>query len=135
MTEKQERYSSQAVERVILTVRRQKVILDSALAALYGVSTSRLNEAVKRNRIRFPEDFAFLLTRQELTGLISQNAISSSGHGGVRKPPWAFTEHGVVMAANILRSERAVQMSVFGVRERRERYQARERKQTVGSRR
>jgi hypothetical protein len=92
------------------------VILDRDLAALYGVPTFRFNEAVKRNRARFPGDFAFRLTRQEVADLISQNAISSSGHGGLRKLPWAFTEHGAVMAANILHSERAIQMSVFVVR-------------------
>jgi len=91
---------------MIITVRGQKVILDRDLATLYGVPTFRFNEAVKRNRARFPGDFAFRLTRQELADLISQNAISSSGHGGVRKLPWAFTEHGAVMAANVLRSER-----------------------------
>ncbi|PWB80601.1 MAG: DNA-binding protein [Candidatus Methylomirabilota bacterium] len=106
----------QAIELRILTIRGQKVILDRDLAALYGVPTFRFNEAVKRNRKRFPDDFAFQLTRQELTDLISHIAISSSRHGGVRKLPWAFTEHGAVMAANILHSERAVQMSVFVVR-------------------
>lgn len=104
------------IESRILTIRKQKVILDRDLAALYGVPTFRFNEAVKRNRRRFPDDFAFQLTREELTGLISQSAISSPGHGGIRKLPWAFTEHGAVMAANVLRSERAVQMSVFVVR-------------------
>lgn len=116
MTAKPERYDARAVESRILTIRGQRVILDRDLAALYGVPTFRFNEAVKRNRRRFPDDFAFQLTRQELTDLISQIAISSSGHGGVRKRPWAFTEHGAVMAANILRSERAIQMSVFVVR-------------------
>jgi hypothetical protein len=100
----------------ILTIREQKVILDRDLAEVYRVPTSRFNEAVGRNKARFPSDFAFQLTRQELTNLISQNAISSFGHGGIRKPPWVFTEHGAVMAANILRSERAIQMSVFVVR-------------------
>ena len=66
----------------------------------------------KRNAARFPEDFRFQLTREELANLISQIAISSSAHGGIRKLPWAFTEHGALMAANILRSPRAVQMSV-----------------------
>ena len=105
-----------AVEDTILTIRGQKVILDRDLAALYGVPTFRFNEAVKRNRRRFPIDFAFQLTRQESANLISQSAMSSSGHGGLRKPPWAFTEHGTVMAANILHSDRAIQMSVFVVR-------------------
>jgi hypothetical protein len=107
---------SRGIQSRILTIRKQKVILDRDLAALYGVSTSRLNEAVKRNRRRFPDDFAFQVTREELTDLISQIAISSPGHGGIRKLAWAFTEHGAVMAANVLRSERAVQMSVFVVR-------------------
>jgi len=115
-TEKTALIPAERIERAILFIRGQRVILDRDLAALYGVPTSRLNEAVKRNRSRFPDDFAFRLTRQELTHLMSQNAISSSGHGGVRKPPWVFTEHGTVMAANLLRSERAIQMSVFVVR-------------------
>jgi len=116
MTAKPVPYGARDIESRILTIRGQKVILDRDLAALYGVPTFRFNEAVKRNRRRFPDDFAFQLTRQELTDLISQIAISSSGHGGIRKLPWAFTEHGAVMAANILRSERAIQMSVFVVR-------------------
>ncbi|MFZ5864063.1 MAG: ORF6N domain-containing protein [Nitrospirota bacterium] len=116
MTQKSGRYAVQGIDSVIIPVRGHKVILDRDLAALYGVATLRLNEAVKRNRKRFPHDFVFQLTRQELTDLISQFAISSPGHGGVRKLPWAFTEHGAVMAATILRSERAIQTSVFVVR-------------------
>lgn len=116
MTAKSVKYDARKIELLILTIRGQKVILDRDLAALYGVPTFRFNEAVKRNRRRFPDDFAFQLTRQELADLISHIAISSSGHGGIRKLPWAFTEHGAVMAANILRSERAIQMSVFVVR-------------------
>lgn len=100
----------------IIAIRGQKVILDSDLADIYGVETYRFNEAVKRNRSRFPDDFMFQLTREEFAGLTSQNAISKAGRGGRRTPPYAFTEHGAVMAANILRSERAVQMSVFVVR-------------------
>lgn len=100
----------------IVTIRGQKVILDSDLAAIYGVETFRFNEAVKRNHNRFPQDFMFQLTQEEFTALTSQNAISKTGRGGRRTPPYAFTEHGAVMAANILRSERAVQMSVFVVR-------------------
>lgn len=106
MTAKSVKYDARKIELLILTIRGQKVILDRDLAALYGVPTFRFNEAVKRNRRRFPDDFAFQLTRQELTDLISHIAISSSGHGGIRKLPWAFTEHGAVMAANILCSER-----------------------------
>jgi hypothetical protein len=104
------------VSSVIVTIRNQRVILDRDLAAIYGVPTFRLNEAVKRNQERFPPDFVFQLELQEVTSLISQIAISKPGRGGVRKLPWAFTEHGALMAANILRSPHAVQMSVFVVR-------------------
>jgi len=100
----------------ILSIRGQKVILDSDLATIYGVETFRFNEAVKRNHNRFPEDFMFQLTSEEFADLTSQNAMPKRGRGGRRTPPYAFTEHGAVMAANILRSERAVQMSVFVVR-------------------
>lgn len=100
----------------IHTIRKAKVVLDADLAALYGVATFRLNEAVKRNASRFPEDFRFQLTNEEVENLISQNAISSGTHGGLRKLPWVFTEHGALMAANVLRSERAVEMSVYLVR-------------------
>ncbi len=109
-------HPSQIVENKIYSLRRQKVILDKDLAVLYEVPTFRFNEAVKRNRARFPADFLFQLTQEEFADLISQNAISSKGHGGVRKLPWAFTEHGAIMAANILKSDRAVEMSVFVVR-------------------
>jgi len=110
-------HSSTAVEERILTVRGQRVMLDSDLARLYGVPTHRFNEAVKRNRNRFPDDFAFVLTAEEVAALISQNAISKKpGRGGRRTPPWAFTEHGAVMAANVLNSPKAVKMSVFVVR-------------------
>ncbi len=94
MTDKPIIYSAGGVLPRILTMRGQKVVLDSDLAAIYGVETSRFNEAIKRNRSRFPKDFAFQIERKELTDLISQNAISSSGHGGRRKLPWVFTEHG-----------------------------------------
>ncbi len=105
------------VEQKILTVRGQRVMLDSDLAKLYGVPTHRFNEAVKRNRSRFPVDFAFMLLPEELAALISQNAISKTpGRGGRRTPPWVFTEHGAVMAANVLNSPKAVKMSVFVVR-------------------
>jgi hypothetical protein len=114
-----ERKLNEKVESInsrILTIRGTKVILDRDLARLYGVKTLRLNEQLKRNRKRFPPDFAFQLAQEELTDLISQNAISSSEHGGHRKSPWAFTEHGAIMAANILRSDEAAEMSVFIVR-------------------
>src|SRR6266478_5763070 len=103
------------IEQRIYTIRGVRVILDSDLAALYGVPTKRLNEQYRRNRDRFPEDFAFQLTRQEIDSLRSQIATSSS-HGGRRYRPYAFTEHGALQAANILNSPRAVQMSIFVVR-------------------
>jgi hypothetical protein len=104
------------IESLICTIRGQKVMLDFDLARLYGVPTSRFNEAVKRNRPRFPEDFMFQLTRAEFQNLISQFATSRSGHGGRRKLPWAFTENGAIMAANVLNSPQAVRTSVFVVR-------------------
>jgi len=91
-------------------------MLDADLAEVYGVPTKRLNEAVKRNAERFPADFMFQLTHEEVANLKSQFATSSLGHGGKRKLPWVFTEHGAIMAANVLNSPRAVQMSVFVVR-------------------
>lgn len=104
------------VEGVILLVRSQKVILDADLAELYGVNTKRLNEQVKRNRDRFPEDFMFQLTKNESENLKSHFATSSSAWGGRRKLPYAFTEHGAIMAASVLNTQRAVGASVFVVR-------------------
>ncbi len=109
-------YTTVDITTLIVTVRDKRVILDRDLAALYGVPTFRFNEAVKRNRNRFPEDFMFQLTSDELTCLTSRFAMSKSGRGGRRTLPYAFTEHGTVMAANILRSPKAIQMSVFIVR-------------------
>lgn len=103
------------VESAIYLIRGQRVMLDSDLAAIYGTSTMRLNEQFRRNRKRFPKDFAFQLTRKEFTNLISQNAISSL-HGGRRKLPWVFTEHGAIMLASVLNSPIAVQASVRVVR-------------------
>jgi hypothetical protein len=103
----------------ILLVRGEKVLLDTDLAILYGVSTGRLNEQVKRNLVRFPPDFLFRLTNQEVANLKSQFAISSLAPGvwgGRRSSPFAFTEHGCLMAANVLNSRRAVQVSIYVVR-------------------
>lgn len=105
-----------AIEHRILVIRRQKLILDSDLAGIYGVPTARLNEQVKRNLQRFPEDFMFQLSGVEFKNLMSHFATSSSPHGGRRKLPLVFTEHGAIMAAHVLRSERAVRMSVHVVR-------------------
>jgi hypothetical protein len=103
------------VEELIRVVRGQRVILDVDLACVYGVPTKRLNEAVKRSPERFPSDFAFILKPQEVASLRSQIA-TSKGRGGRRYTPRAFTEFGAIMAANVLNSPRAVQMSVFVVR-------------------
>ena len=91
-------------------------MLDADLAELYGVSTKRFNEQVKRHSERFPGDFMFQLSDDEFADLRSQLATSSSAHGGRRYPPFAFTEHGAIMAATVLTSSKAVEMSVFVVR-------------------
>ncbi|MBU1017594.1 ORF6N domain-containing protein [Patescibacteria group bacterium] len=107
---------SERIERSIYIIRGRKVILDQDLAALYGAETKNLNKAVSRNKKRFPEDFIFKLTKEEWTNLKFQFGTSSSDWGGRRKLPMAFTEHGVVMAANLLKSDRAVTISVEIVR-------------------
>jgi hypothetical protein len=108
--------ASEEVEQSIFLVRGERVILDCELAALYGVGTKRINEQVRRNSDRFPSDFAFRLTSKEAEILRSHFATSSSNWGGRRTTPWAFTEHGALMAASVLSTPRAVQMSVFVVR-------------------
>jgi phage regulator Rha-like protein len=104
------------VESKILMLRGCKVILDADLAQLYGVPVKRLNEQISRNADRFPADFLFRLSAAEYEKLRSQIATSSSTHGGRRYLPYAFTEHGAIMAATVLNSERAVEMSIFVVR-------------------
>ncbi len=103
------------IENKIYIIRGKKVMLDFDLAKVFGVETRTFNQAVKRNLNRFPDDFMFQLTKSELENLMSQFVISSSW-GGIRKLPFAFTEHGAVMAANVLRSDRAVEASVAVVR-------------------
>lgn len=101
----------------IFTIRGHRVILDADLARLYGTTTMAFNQAIRRNRKRFPPDFIVEISHEEYANLISQTVISSSGgYGGRRKPALAFTEHGAIMAATILRSPRAVAMSVYVVR-------------------
>jgi hypothetical protein len=101
------------IEQRIYLIRGQKVMIDSDLAALYGAPTSRLNEAVKRNQKRFPEDFMFQLTKEEADSLKSQIAISKSGRGGRRRSfPTAFTEQGVAMLSSALNSERAIEVNI-----------------------
>ena len=112
------------IESAIHLIRGHRVMLDSDLAAIYGVTAKRLNEQLKRNRLRFPPDFAFQLTVQEFRNLKSQIAtsslrsqfVTSSSHGGKRKLPWVFTEHGALMLASVLNSAIAVQASVRVVR-------------------
>jgi hypothetical protein len=132
-------HRNRPLEPLIFTIRGQRVILDSDLARLYGVRTYRLNEAVKRNRLRFPDDFAFQLTSREYEELrsypeatetpdtegdramSSQIAMTSDPIRPSKKRPalyrpWVFSEHGALMAANVLRSERAIEMSIFVIR-------------------
>ena len=104
------------VESRVLFLRHHRVILDADIAELYGVPVKRLNEQVKRNQERFPSDFMFQLTEKEHASLRSQIATSNKRRGGRRYRPYAFTEHGAIMAATVLNSNRAVQMSVFVVR-------------------
>ena len=105
------------IERAILVLRGHRVLLDAELAALYGASTKALNQAVKRNTDRFPKDFMFRLSLAETDALNrSQPVTGSRKHRDPRFPPFAFTEHGAIMAAAILNSPRAVEMSVFVVR-------------------
>ncbi len=104
------------LESNILLVRGLRVILDSDLAELYGVELKKMNQQVKRNAARFPDDFVIQLSAEEAANLRSQIVTSSSSHGGRRYLPYAFTEHGAIMAASVLNSERAVKMSIFVVR-------------------
>jgi len=115
MTKNSKAITIKQVSAFICTIRGQKVILDNDLARLYSVETKALNRAVKRNTERFPEDFVFQLTPEEIKNLRCQNGTSSS-HGGRRYLPHAFTEHGAIMAANVLNSPKAIEMSVFVVR-------------------
>jgi hypothetical protein len=102
---------------LIHTIRGQRVILASDLAKLYGVPTLRLNEAVKRNKVRFPTDFMFQLTRKEaLTHSRSQFAMLNAQGANIKHLPYAFTEHGAIMAANVLNSPQAVAMGVYVIR-------------------
>lgn len=103
------------VDSKIFVLRGQRVILDTDLAELYGVPVRQLNQQAKRNAKRFPAAFRFQLSPHEMKILRSQNVISTEGHGGARYRPWAFTEHGAIMAATVLNSERAIEMSVFVV--------------------
>ena len=100
------------IENKIFIIRRQKVMLDSDLAKLYDVETEVLNQGVKRNKKRFPEDFMFQLTDEEWKSLKSQIVISKKGRGGRRYNPYVFTEQGVAMLSSVLKSERAIEVNV-----------------------
>src|SRR5437763_12442530 len=108
--------SSAVIEGRICFIRAQRVMLDSDLAELYGVTTKRLNEQFRRNRGRFPIDFAFQLGRKELPIVLSQVPVANSAHGGRRQLPWVFTEHGAIMLATVLNSPVAIEASVRVVR-------------------
>jgi phage regulator Rha-like protein len=110
-----ERKIIERVESAIHLIRGHRVMLDSDLAQIYEVSTKQLNQQLKRNRERFPKDFAFQLTAQEFTSLRSQ-IVTSKQRGGRRYLPWVFTEHGSLMLASVLNSEVAIQASVRVVR-------------------
>jgi hypothetical protein len=100
------------IERAIHVVRGQRVMLDADLAALYGVTTRHLNQHVARNKERFPEDIAYLLTAQEVTNLKSQFVISKTGYGGRRSRPWVFTEQGVAMLSSVLKTPIAIRVNI-----------------------
>ena len=102
--------SEEIISDKIYIIRNQKVMLDRDLATLYGVETRVLNQAVKRNISRFPDDFMFELSKDEFDNLISQ--IVTSSWGGTRKQPSAFTEHGVMMLSSILKSDKAIQTNI-----------------------
>ena len=104
--------STEQVERQILLFRGHRVLLDVHLAALYGVTTKRLNEQVRRNHSRFPDDFMFQLMLDEVEALRSQIATSEGGRGGRRYAPYVFTEQGVAMLSTVLNSERAIQVNI-----------------------
>jgi hypothetical protein len=117
MANKRELVLIDQIEPLIIDIRGQKVLMDRDLAGLHGVPTRRLNEHVRRNQARFPADFMFQLTRDELQDWKSQIATSNPAvKMGLRKRPYAFTEHGAIMAATILSSPRAVEVSLFVVR-------------------
>ena len=107
---------TERIEQSIFLVRDQKVMLDADLARIYGVTTTRLNQQVQRNRDRFPKDFMFQLTKREFSNLMLQIATSSSAYGGRRKLPYVFTEHGAIMLASVLNSTIAVRASLQVVR-------------------
>lgn len=107
---------NEIIQNKIFLLRNKRIILDKDIARMYGVSTSRLNEQVKRNLKRFPDDFMFQLSKEEFNTLISQIATSKIKRGGTRKLPYAFTEQGVAMLSSVLKSERAISVNIQIVR-------------------
>ncbi len=112
MADKKSLVPVERIERSILLIRGHKVMLDADLAVLYGVTTKRLNEQVRRNIARFPGDFMFRLTLEEVESLRSQFATSNKGRGGRRYAPLVFTEQGIAMLSTVLNSERAIQANI-----------------------
>lgn len=112
MADKTVRLPDELVLSKIYLIRDQKVMLDSDLAELYGVETRVLNQAIKRNIVRFPDSFMFRLSEEEWNALMSQFVISNEGRGGRRKLPYVFTEHGILMLSSVLNSVQAIQMSI-----------------------
>jgi hypothetical protein len=112
MTSKQLPIPAERIEKAIFLIRGHKVMLDADLAGLYGVTTKRLNEQVRRNLSRFPADFIFQLDGQEASALRSQIATSKEGRGGRRYLPYVFTEQGVAMLSSVLNSERAIEVNI-----------------------
>jgi len=104
------------IQKGIFNIRGMNVMIDRDIAELYGVETRALNQAVSRNLERFPDDFAFQLTAEEMRDWMSQIVISESDRMGLRKKPHAFTEHGILMLSNVLKSERAVSVSIQIIR-------------------
>jgi hypothetical protein len=106
----------EVIGQKIYLIRGHKVMIDRDLASLYEVPTGRLNEQVKRNKRRFPDDFMFKLTKKEYENWISQIAISNSKKMGLRRMPYAFTEHGAAMLSSVLNSEKAIQVNIAIIR-------------------
>ena len=108
--------STERIEKAIYLIRGEKVMLDRDLAGLYGVATKALKQAVRRNRDRFPEDFMFVLNPAEFQDWRSQFVTSKADRKGLRYPPMAFTEHGILMLSSVLNSQRAIQVNIEIVR-------------------
>ncbi len=107
-----EKLTPERIQQLIYILRGQRVMLDSDLAKLYGVETSYFNRQVRRNIERFPEDFMFQITSEELKNLLCQNGTASSRHGGKRNPPLVFTENGVAMLSSVINSPKGIQVNI-----------------------